>query len=324
MPVDAVNDAREDELAELDRALESLRTEIRSRFPAGPRPSSSFGVPALVSIFSELRQRLATFGMHEQPGDVDEFGMDEVALRRARPLLELLFDTWWRVEVKGLERLPPTGPCLLAANRSGLVPYDGLMLANAVARFDPRGLRPAFMVDDRMAALPFVQPYLARLGGVRACSDNARRLLGSGRRVIAFPEGARGATKLFRERYRLQRFARGGVVRVALQTQAPLVPVGVVGAEEAHPVLFKTHGTARAVGFSFLPVTPTFPLLGPLGLVPFPTKWTMRFGEPLELRELPPDAEHDELLVSRLTEQLRSRVQELVDRALSDRESVWD
>ena len=181
----------------------------------------------------------------------------------------------------------------------------------------------AKLTADRLAALPFVQPSLVRLGGVRACPENAHRLLAAGRRVIAFPEGARGATKLFRDRYRLQRFARGGVVRVALETRTPLVPVGVVGAEAAHPLLFKTHGLARAVGLSFLPVTPTFPLLGPFGLVPLPAKWAIRVGDPLALGDVPPDAEHDEVLVSRLTEELRSRMQELVDRALSDRESIW-
>jgi len=322
-PMEAVNDAREDELAELDEALESLRAEIRSRFSHASPPLASRGMPALVSVAAELRQRLARFGMREQPGEVDEFGMDEAALSRARPLLDRLFDTWWRIEVQGLELLPPTGPCLLAANRSGLVPYDGLMFAHAVMRFDPNSVRPAFMVNDSLASLPFVQPQLARLGGVRACSENAHRLLGSGRRVIAFPEGVRGATKLFRDRYRLQRFARGGVVRVALEARTPLLPVGVVGAEEAHPVLFKTHRAARAMGFSFLPVTPTFPLFGPLGLVPFPAKWEVRVGDPLELGDLPPDAERDERLVSRLTDELRARIQELVDRALADRESVW-
>ena len=278
----------------------------------------------LASVVSQLRERFATLGMSEQSGVVDEFGMDEASLDRAGPVLDALFETWWRVEVHGLDRLPPTGGCLLAANRSGVVPYDGLMLSHAVARFEPSRTRPAFLVDDRVAGLPFVQPQLARLGGVRACAENTLRLLRSGRRVVAFPEGVRGATKLFRDRYRLQRFSRGGVVRLALETRRPLLPVGIVGAEEAHPVLFKTHRSARAMGLSFLPVTPTFPLLGPLGLVPLPTKWGIRIGEPLDLDDLPPDAARDDRLVSRLTEELRVRVQERVDRALGDRQSVWD
>ncbi|MEE2679149.1 MAG: lysophospholipid acyltransferase family protein [Myxococcota bacterium] len=334
--LEVMQDTKQDEFVELEAALESLRDEIRCRFPASSRrygtragtPEATVETPGrgavLVALAAELRERLATLGMREQSAVVDEFGMDEAALHRAGPVLDGLFDTWWRVAVHGLDRLPPTGGCLLAANRSGVVPYDGLMLSHAIARFEPSRTRPAFLVDDRVAGLPFVQPRLARLGGVRACTENTLRLLRAGRRVIAFPEGVRGATKLFRDRYRLQRFSRGGVVRLALETGLPLLPVGIVGAEEAHPVLFKAHRPARAVGLSYLPVTLTFPLLGPFGLVPLPTKWGIRIGEPLALDDLPPDAAQDDRLVSRLTEELRVRVQERVDRALGDRQSVWE
>jgi 1-acyl-sn-glycerol-3-phosphate acyltransferase len=178
-------------------------------------------------------------------------------------------------------------------------------------------------VADWLITLPFVQPYLARLGGVRACRENAERLLESKRFVIAFPEGVRGAAKVFRERYRLKRLGRGGVLRVAIESGAPLVPVGIVGAEEAHPILFKWTTPARAVGLPFLPVTPTFPLLGPLGLLPLPTKWVIRIGEPLSLGHLSPDSAADELLISRLTEELRAQIQSLVDVGLAERESVW-
>ena len=128
---------------------------------------------------------------------------------------------------------------------------------------------------------------------------------------------------MFRERYRLKRFGRGGVVRVALETGAPLVPVGVVGAEEAHPILFKVSGPARALGLPSLPVTPTFPWLGPLGLLPLPSKWVIRFGEPLAIDRLEPDDARDELLVSRLTEELRREIQRLIDDALRARPSIW-
>jgi 1-acyl-sn-glycerol-3-phosphate acyltransferase len=197
------------------------------------------------------------------------------------------------------------------------------MLCHAVERFHASNARPRFLVADWLITLPFVQPYLARLGGVRACRENAERLLAGGHFVIAFPEGAKGAAKVFRERYRVKRFGRGGVVRVALESGAPLVPVGIVGAEEAHPLLFKWSTPARAVGLPFVPVTPTFPWLGPLGGLPLPTKWVIRIGAPLALGHLPADAAADELLVSRLTEELRSQVQSLVDVALAERESVW-
>ena len=141
--------------------------------------------------------------------------------------------------------------------------------------------------------------------------------------VVAFPEGAKGAAKVFRDRYRVQRFGRGGVVRLALEHGVPLVPVGVVGAEEAHPVLFKSHAPARAVGLPFLPVTPTFPLLGPLGVVPLPSKWVIRIGEPLHLDHLPGELYDDELLISRLNAELREKIQALVEVGLADRRSVF-
>ncbi len=305
------------------QALDDLRDEIRDRFPALGGSAAEVESFDWMELFEELRRRLSTLGMAERSGEVDEFGMDEVVLERAQPLLDWLLDRYWRADLGDMGRLPARGPCLLVANRSGLLPYDGLMLSHAVARRLPEGERPRFFVADWLMTLPFVQPYLARLGGVRACRENAERLLRRGQFVVAFPEGVKGAAKLFRERYRLQRFGRGGVVRVALEMGAPLVPVGVVGAEEAHPILFKWHTPARAVGLPFVPVTPTFPWLGPLGLLPVPTKWVIRFGEPLPIDDLEADAARDELLVSRLTEDLRARVQALVDEGLRARPSVW-
>jgi 1-acyl-sn-glycerol-3-phosphate acyltransferase len=308
------------------QALDGLRVEIRNRFPASREESmleSELEQIDWMELFQTVRRRASAIGMSERSGEVDEFGMDEIVLRRARPLFDLLQDRYWRIELHDFERLPPD-PCLLVANRSGLLPYDGLMLSHAIARARGVGERPRFLVADWLITLPFVQPYLARLGGVRACRENAERLLRSGKSVVAFPEGVKGAAKVFRERYRLKRFGRGGVVRVALDSGVPLVPVGIVGPEEAHPILFKWGAPARMVGLPFLPVTPTFPLLGPLGALPLPTKWVIRIGDPIELGQLAPDASSDELLVSRLTEELRSRVQDLVDTALADRESVWD
>jgi 1-acyl-sn-glycerol-3-phosphate acyltransferase len=311
----------EAELDELRSALEDLRREIRARFPA----SGSVETQGIdwVALFDELRRRLSTLGMVERSGVVDEFGMDEVVLDRSRRLLDFLFDRYWRVEVDDADAVPVPGPNLLVANHSGLLPYDGLMLAQALERRHPQGARPRFLIADWLITLPFVQPYLARLGGVRACRENALRLLRGGHSVVAFPEGVKGAAKVFRERYQLKRFGRGGVVRTALEAQVPLVPVGVVGAEEAHPVLFKWHLPARALGLPFVPVTPTFPLFGPLGLVPLPTKWVICFGEPISTAELGPEAADDELLVSRLTELLRSRIEGLVNRGLERRLSVW-
>jgi 1-acyl-sn-glycerol-3-phosphate acyltransferase len=316
-----MSDLHDPELEELDQALQDLRLEIQTRFADRAPPARPWEDVDWPAVYAEVRRRLSTLGMVERSGKVDEFGMDEIVLGRARPLFELLFERYWRVDVSGLEDVPDPGPSLVVANRSGLLPYDGLMLAHALERDGHQ--RPRFLVADWLVTLPFMQPFLARLGGVRACRENADRLLRSGRTVIAFPEGMKGAAKVFRERYQLKRFGRGGVVRVALENRVPLVPVGIVGAEEAHPILFKWHTPARAIGLPFIPVTPTFPAFGPLGAVPLPTKWIVRAGAPIPLDHLEADAANDELLIARLTEELRAKIQSLVDTALSDRESVW-
>jgi 1-acyl-sn-glycerol-3-phosphate acyltransferase len=259
--------------------------------------------------------------MSERSGEVDEFGMDPAALDGARGLFDFLYDRYWRVDLAGMGQLPAEGPVLLVANRSGLLPYDGLMLAHAAQRHRPDLGRLRFTVADWLVTLPFVQPALARVGGVRACRENVERLLRTGHSVAVFPEGAKGAAKVFRERYRLQRFGRGGVIRVAIESRIPLVPVGIVGAEEAHPILFKWVPPGRPL--PFVPVTPTFPWLGPLGMLPLPSQWVIRVGTPVDLSDLGADAARDELLLSRLTEDLRAEIQALVDLGLSERESVW-
>lgn len=316
-------DAYGDTLDQLSAALDGLRREIRVRFPApNARRSPREGVD-WQELWQALRRRVSTLGMTERSAEVDEFGLDPVVLDRARWLLDGLYDRYFRLEIGGVEKLPEAGPCLLVANHSGVLPYDGLMLAHAIERHHPRRERPRFLIADWLVTLPFVQPFLARVGGVRACPENARRLLDAGRFVIAFPEGVKGATKVFRERYRVKRFGRGGVVRLALETHTRLIPVGIAGAEEVHPLLFKTHLPARPLGLPFVPVTPTFPWLGPLGLVPAPSKWVIHVGEALATPQLGPDAARDEFLISRLNEELRQSVQQLVDRARRDRKSVF-
>ena len=305
------------ELTVLRGALDGLRAELRARLPAGP------GSVDWMALYESLRRRLGSAGMRGLPAEVDDFGMDAGALERVRPWLETLYTRWWRVDVSGIEAVPRDRACLFVANHSGLLPWDGLMICHALARRDPSGERPRFLVADWLLSFPFAQPLLTRIGGVRACRENAQRLLRSGRSVVAFPEGAKGATKVFRQRYRVQRFGRGGVVRTAIAARVPLVPVAVVGAEEVHPVLFKVETAARAVGLPFVPVTPTFPAFGPFGLLPLPSKWRIAFGAAIPTEDLELDAADDELLVWRLTEQLRASVQEMVDAGLRQRPSVW-
>ena len=317
------DDREEDERDALSSALEGLRRGVRERVAAAEAAvSARFSADELFDWFETARRRAGAFGMEERSVEVDEFGLDPISTARARRWLEWLCESWWRVEVSGLEEVPVDEPVLFVANHSGLLPYDGLVIAHLVERETLR--RPRFLVADWLVTLPFAQPWLARVGGVRACRENAHRLLKRGHSVIAFPEGVKGAAKVFADRYRLQRFGRGGVVRVALEAGVPIVPVAVIGAEEAHPILFKLTTAARAVGLPFVPVTPTFPLLGPLGLLPLPAKWHVRFGPPLATDRVGADAAKDEVLVSRMTEDLRGQIQGMVDGERRSRGGVFE
>jgi 1-acyl-sn-glycerol-3-phosphate acyltransferase len=238
--------------------LERAARELRARL-------DEFDV---VKVYEALRERVAIPGRGDISAEVDDFGLDQRYLERARSWLDWLFDTWWRVEVTGLDHVPDA-PRAVLANSAGIVPWDALMIAHAVEREHPSRRRPRALVADWIATLPFSQSRLARIGAVRACAENAERLLLANQWVIAFPEGQKGALKPFRERYRLQRFARGGFVPLAARLRAAIVPVAVIGSEEVHPILFEPRILRRLLGVP-VPITPTFPLLGPLGAVPLP------------------------------------------------------
>ncbi|HKC50981.1 MAG TPA: lysophospholipid acyltransferase family protein [Myxococcota bacterium] len=276
----------------------------------------------VVKIYESLRERIAIPGSGDISAEVDDFGLDERYLQRARRWLDWLYDTWWRVEVAGIEGVPDTPRVLFVANTAGILPWDALMIAHAVERTHPSRRRPRPMVSDWIATLPFSQSRLARLGAVRACAENAERLLGANQWVIAFPEGQKGSLKPFRERYRLQRFARGGFVSLAARLRAALVPVAVIGSEEIHPILFEPRILRRLLGVP-VPVTPTFPLLGPLGVIPLPSRWRIRFGEPIWFDDVSPERAVDPLYVNRTRERVRGAIQNLLDEELPRRRSVF-
>ena len=170
--------------------------------------------------------------------------------------------------------------------------------------------------------MPFAQPLLSRLGAVRACAPNAERILDEHGLLIAFPEGQRGALKLFHDRYRLQRFARGGFVSIAIRKRARIIPVSVIGAEEVHPILLESQFLSRLLGFSAL-VTATFPHFGALGLLPLPSRWRIRFGEPIEFSRVAAEKADDPLHVNRVKDEVRSTVQRMLDREIRERSSVF-
>jgi 1-acyl-sn-glycerol-3-phosphate acyltransferase len=249
-------------------------------------------------------------------------GRDPAIAARFAPAHDFLYRRYFRTTTVGIENVPRAGRAILVANHSGALPYDALMLMRALEREHParRRLRP--LIEDDVFHFPYLGTFLNRMGAVRAHPSNAERLLGEEELVAVFPEGIQGIGKLYRDRYRLQRFGRGGFVKLALRTGSPIIPVAIVGAEEATPMVAKVTWLARAMGLPHLPVTPTFPLFGPAGLLPLPSKWTIRFGPPVDLHgEHGPGGAEDRLLVARLAESVRTQIQEMIDDLLASRGS---
>jgi 1-acyl-sn-glycerol-3-phosphate acyltransferase len=240
----------------------------------------------------------------------DEWGFDEDFAEAVFPFFQFLYEVWWRVDADGVANVPSHGRALLVANHAGsLFPFDASMMTLALMKEHPLPRWPRFMVLDWAFQLPFLSSFIRRVGGVPASPHNSRALLEHDELVMVFPEGVKGTGKPFSERYRLQRFGRGGFVEVALRTRSPIVPVAVVGSEEIYPKIADAPPLARAIGAPFFPITPTFPLLGPAGLVPLPSKWRIEFGEPIDLSDHPPEAADDRGLVFDLSERVRETIQ---------------
>jgi 1-acyl-sn-glycerol-3-phosphate acyltransferase len=255
-------------------------------------------------------------GLRNRSEEVDDFGLDRAYEARYRPLFERLYRSWFRTVSSGLEHVPAEGRCLIVANHGGALPWDGLMLRTAMRLEHPAKRELRWLAEDFVSHAPFLGAFVQRVGAVRACPENAERLLSQEKLVAVFPEGEKGVAKPFRERYELQRFGRGGYIKLALRMRTPIVPTAVVGSEEAHPLLFRTAALARLAGLPFVPVTPTFPWLGPLGLVPLPSRWVILCGEPIHLDEEGDADPDDPIAVTRLNDRVRAAVQTLVRRAL--------
>ena len=240
----------------------------------------------------------------------DEWGFDEEFAEAAYPLFEFLYSVWWRVRVDGVLNVPSHGRGLIVSNHSGsLFPFDATMIGVSIMKEHPlpRWTRP--LVLNWAFELPFLSFFMRKVGGVPASPFNASRLLEQDELVMVFPEGVKGTGKPFSERYRLQRFGRGGFVELALRTRSPIIPVAVVGAEEIYPKIGDAGALGRIVGAPFLPITPTFPWLGPLGLVPLPSKWRIEFCEPIDLSDYGPEAAEDKALLFDVSERVRDTIQ---------------
>ena len=259
--------------------------------------------PWIAETLAFLHRRLS--GSYE----VDDFGFDpELTSRLLMTALRPVAQNWFRVEVRGVGNIPRTGGALVVANHSGGLPLDALMTSLAV--HDSAGRHMRMLGADLLFRLPFISGLARKSGATLACTEDAERMLSRGELVGVWPEGYKGVGKPFSERYRLQRFGRGGFVSAAIRAGAPIVPCSIVGAEEIYPLIGNVPSLARLLGVPYVPITPFFPWLGPLGLVPLPSKWLIEFGEPVSTESYADGAADDPMVVLDATEQVRETIQQ--------------
>ncbi|MFB7129609.1 lysophospholipid acyltransferase family protein [Kitasatospora sp. NPDC056273] len=302
-----------------DRLAEAVGGALAG--PLGPVATRLFGK----GWEGRAAERLA-FLRRRVTGDyeVDEFGFDrelteEVLLSLLRPLAEKYF----RIDVQGAEHIPAEGGALIVANHSGTIPLDALMTQVAVHDHHPARRHLRMLAADLVFVLPGVNELARKAGHTLACNEDAQALLERGELVGVWPEGFKGIGKPFSERYKLQRFGRGGFVSSALRARVPIVPCSIVGAEETYPMIGNVKTLARLLGLPYVPITPTFPWLGPLGALPLPTKWTIRFGEPIATDTYPAEAADDPMLVFDLADEVRETIQHTLYELLVQRRSVF-
>ena len=272
--------------------------------------------PQLARLLFFLRRRVT--------GDyaVDEYGFDaEITERFLMTALRPIAEKWFRIEVTGADNIPTEGGALVVSNHSGTLPMDALMTLVTVHDHTGRHLRP--LGADLVFQMPVVSSLARKSGATLACGEDAERMLAGGELVGVWPEGFKGIGKPYAERYKLQRFGRGGFVSAALRTGVPIIPLSVVGAEEIYPLVGNVPSLARLLGVPYIPITPFFPWLGPLGLVPLPSKWLLEFGEPIRTDEFDDGAADDPMLVFNVTDQVRETIQQTLYSLLRQRESVF-
>jgi 1-acyl-sn-glycerol-3-phosphate acyltransferase len=270
------------------------------------------------------RQRLAgaaDFARRRLSGDyeVDQFGFDpELNSALLMPAALALYRNWFRVRTRGLANIPESGPALIVGNHSGVLPLDAIMLQAGIFAEHPAKRNLRLLGADLVYELPGLSGLARRSGHTRADPGEASRLLAAGELVGVFPEGFKGTGKPFSERYRLQRFGRGGFARTALSAGVPIIPCAIVGAEEIYPMIGNSEALARALRLPYFPLTPLFPWLGPLGAVPLPSNWMIEFGEPVQTCDMS-GAEPDEQLVADLADEVRERIQAMLNELVVER-----
>ena len=273
---------------------------------------------ALAKALDFLRRRLT--GEYE----VDVYGFDrELTEQVLLPLARPLYQKWWRVRTVGMEHVPADSGALIVANHAGTLPFDAIMTKVALLDEHPAHRHLRELAADLALKVPIIGPLARKTGNTLAHEEDARRLLASGELVGVWPEGFKGIGKLYQDRYKLQRFGRGGFVEVALRAQVPIIPVAIIGAEEIYPMLANVKFLARLFGFPYFPITAQFPLLGPLGMIPLPSKWVIDFGEPIDTTAYGPEGADDPMLVFELTDRVRDTIQQMLYRNLMGRRSVF-
>ncbi|MBC2639414.1 MULTISPECIES: lysophospholipid acyltransferase family protein [unclassified Rhodococcus (in: high G+C Gram-positive bacteria)] len=314
----------------------SRREQSESRHPSAmpppavitpPEPvTESSAVDAVRHALAEQIVNTAEFVRRRLSGDyhVDDFGYDpHFAENVWLPILRPLFDKWFRVEVSGLENIPTTGGALVVANHAGVLPIDGLMTSVAVHDHHPAHRPLRMLAADLAFEMPLVGGVARKAGHTLACHPDAVRLLQDGEVAAVFPEGFKGIGKPFSERYKLQRFGRGGFVSAAMRTGAPIIPCSIVGSEEIYPKIGELGTLARLLGMPYFPVTPLFPHFGPLGLVPLPSKWYIEFGKPIVTDTYDASAADDPMELFEVTDHVRETIQQTLYRLLAKRRNVF-
>jgi 1-acyl-sn-glycerol-3-phosphate acyltransferase len=257
-------------------------------------------------------------------GDVDEWGRSERVRAIARALYNPIYRHWFRAEWDGLEKIPARGGALLVANHAGAIPSDAPVIMHGV---ETELGRPVYgLADYLFKAIPVVGTLWARTGGVPAHPDNAYRLLRQdGQLVLVFPEGTKGTGKLYRDKYQLRRFGRGGFVEIAMRAGVPIIPIAVVGAEESMPILWKSAALAKATGLPYFPVTANMVALGPLvgSFVYFPAKFKLKVLDPVVLDVAPDQERYSRSRIMDSAEAIRLSLQEALLAMLAERSSVW-
>jgi 1-acyl-sn-glycerol-3-phosphate acyltransferase len=261
-----------------------------------------------------------------EPGrQLDDWGRSERVFDAIEPVLDFYYRYWFRVEVEGIEHVPAEDGALLVSNHSGALPPDAPMIMQAIRHEHP-GARPVYMLGEHwFKGYPGVSMLVSKMGLVPAHPANAQRLLrDEGRLVLVFPEGQKGSRKLYWQRYKLRRFGRGGFVRTAMRAGVPIVPIAVLGAEDAMPIFAHVPLLQRLTGLIYFPINHAFPQFGlAAALMYLPAKFKIRFLEPVDLSGYEPDDAEDLALVQRLTEEIRGRIQAELDELQLTRRNIW-